>query len=236
MIRAVLFDLDGTLYDRDELVRNLAKEQFMIFREDLGDIDERRFVQRLVDLDAHGYASKPARYEELATEWGLGRGVADRLERHFWQSYDRHCELSHDTSATLQTLRRHGKKLGVITNGPTESQEQKLETLGLASFFDVVLISEAEGLRKPDQMIFARALERCGVEPAEAMFVGDHPEVDVAGARAAGLVPVWKRVPYWEMTLEDVLIVDTLSEILPTCLGPFGPNTSQAFSAGRRED
>ena len=229
MIRAVLFDLDGTLYDRDELVRNLAKEQFMIFRENLGDIDERRFVQRLVDLDAHGYGSKPALpalHERLVTEWGLGADVADRLERHFWQSYDRHCELSNDTSATLQTLRKHGKKLGVITNGPTEPQEQKLQSLGLASFFDVVLISEAEGLRKPDRMIFARALERCGVEPAEAMFVGDHPEVDVAGARAAGLVPVWKRVPYWEMTLEDVLIVDTLSEILPTCLGP---NTNSAY-------
>ena len=88
----------------------------------------------------------------------------------------------------------------------------------MASFFDVVLISEAEGVRKPDRAIFARALERCGVAPADAIFVGDHPEVDVAGARAAGMVPVWKRVPYWKMAFEDVLIVDTLSEILPTCL------------------
>ena len=86
--------------------------------------------------------------------------------------------------------------------------------LGLGSLFDVVVISQSEGLTKPDPLIFTRAVERIGVAPGEAMFVGDHPEIDVAGARAAGLVPVWKRVPYWTMPFDDVLVVDRLSEIL----------------------
>jgi putative hydrolase of the HAD superfamily len=82
--------------------------------------------------------------------------------------------------------------------------------------FDVVLISEEEGIRKPDARIFDRARERCGVDhPSEAMFVGDHPEVDVAGAHAAGMVAVWKRVPYWTLSTEGAVTIDQLSEILP---------------------
>jgi putative hydrolase of the HAD superfamily len=50
------------------------------------------------------------------------------------------------------------------------------------------------------------------------LFVGDHPEVDIAGARAAGLTAVWKRVPYWEMTCGDVLTIDALTELLPVCV------------------
>ena len=97
-------------------------------------------------------------------------------------------------------------------------QSAKLNALGLSAFFDVVLISEAEGLKKPDRRLFQRALDQCGVDASETVFVGDHPEVDVAGARAAGLVAVWKRVPYWEMTVDDVLTVDRLTELLPVCL------------------
>jgi putative hydrolase of the HAD superfamily len=218
MIRAVFFDLDGTLYDRDSVMRNLVKEQFGVFRESLGGVSESRFVQRILELDAHGQGDKPLLYESVVAEWGLGCELADRLVRYFRDRYDRHCSLSDDVSATLQTLRTCGKKLGVITNGGFEWQQQTLRSLGLASFFDTVLISDAEGLRKPDSRIFARALERCEVNPGEALFVGDHPEIDVAGATAAGLIAVWKRVPYWELAVENALTVDQLSEILPLCL------------------
>jgi putative hydrolase of the HAD superfamily len=52
------------------------------------------------------------------------------------------------------------------------------------------------------------------VAPHEAMFVGDHPEIDISGARAAGMRAAWKRVPYWTMGFDDVIVVDRLSEIL----------------------
>ena len=70
----------------------------------------------------------------------------------------------------------------------------------------------------PDPEIFQRALERCGVEPCQALFVGDHPDVDVAGARRAGLVAVWKFVPYWTLTTENMMTVHRLEEILPMCI------------------
>jgi putative hydrolase of the HAD superfamily len=113
----------------------------------------------------------------------------------------------------LKTLRERGKKLGLITNGPTEWQSRKIECMGLAPLFDAVVISEAEGVRKPDPRIFERALERCGVRADESMFVGDPPEIDIQGAVGAGLVPVWKAAPYWQAP-DHILRIDQLSELL----------------------
>ena len=215
MIQAVLFDLDGTLYDRDAVMMAVALEQFTAFEDQLNGIDRDTFVQRLLDLDDHGYANRGQLYEAASAALGLRAGIAAELAAQFWDCYARMCALPEDTSATLQALRQQGTKLGVITNGPTAWQSRKLDALGLGGFFDVVVISQSEGLTKPDPRIFARAVDRIGVASDEAMFVGDHPDVDVAGARTAGLIPVWKRVPYWTMPFDDVRVVDRLGEILP---------------------
>src|SRR4029450_665152 len=71
-------------------------------------------------------------------------------------------------------------------------QEAKISRLGVSGLMDVVLISEREGVRKPDAEIFHRALGRLGVSPSDAWFVGDNPEDDVAGAAAAGLRSFWR--------------------------------------------
>jgi len=216
-IRAVFFDLDGTLYDRDATMVELARDQFAAFRDHLQPrVDEHRFTTRFIELDDHGYASRSDVYRRLADEFDLDNWLTVDLERHFWEAYGRRCEISADTWNTLHSLRAAGKSLGIVTNGQTQWQSRKIEGLGLGSMFDVVLISEQEGIRKPDARIFDRARERCGVaRPSEAMFVGDHPEVDVAGARAAGMVAVWKRVPYWTLSTEGAVTIDQLSEILP---------------------
>ena len=109
-------------------------------------------------------------------------------------------------------------KLGVVTNGGQDRQRKKLDAMGLSDTMDVILISGAEGIRKPDRRIFHRALSRLGVEPREALFVGDHPEADIEGALGAGLDAVWKKVPYWSLSEEvEVPRIDRLSEILGIC-------------------
>lgn len=215
-IKAVLFDLDDTLYDRDALVRMVVTDQYDVFQHELGSVRKDDFVRRVLELDDHGYADKRALYAMLVAEWGLPTNLIERFAKNFWSSYDEKCELSEDTRVTLQTLRRNGIKLGVITNGGAERQQRKLDSLGISSWFDVILISETEGVRKPDAEIFHRALARCGVEACEAIFVGDHPDTDIGGALQAGLRAVWKVTPYWPCT-HDVPFVRNLSEILLMC-------------------
>ncbi len=215
-IKAVLFDLDDTLYDRGELVRRVITDQYDTFQHELCSVQKNDFINRVLQLDDHGYADKRALFATVLAEWGLGPNLIEPLVENFWISYDEKCELPQDTRVTLQTLRKNGIKVGVITNGGTERQQRKLDSLGISSWFDVVLISETEGVRKPDPEIFHRALARCGVEASEAIFVGDHPDTDVAGALQAGLRAVWKVTPYWPCT-HNVPFVRQLSEILPMC-------------------
>jgi putative hydrolase of the HAD superfamily len=214
LTKAVLFDLDGTLYDRDEVVLRVAHEQLETFRDRFGDVDRDRIIARTLELDDHGYARRVDVYRGLLAGAAVDPELARDLEADFWDCYCRHCLQPEDTIRTLEALRSAGKKLAVVTNGPIEWQSRKLRTLELAEHFDEVIISDAVGVAKPDARIFNLTLERLGVAADEALFVGDHPELDVGGARAAGLRAAWKRVPYWTMPFDDVMIVDRLSEIL----------------------
>ena len=177
-----------------------------------------QFVGQALDMDDHGYGDKAGGYARLIEQWHLRPELATQLTDYFWAHYDGLCHLSEDTALALETLKSHGKRLGIITNGGTHRQRSKIDALGLSALFDTVLISEAEGIRKPAAEIFLRAVHHCGVEPSEAAFVGDHPETDVEGAKNAGLLPIWKHVPYWSPGRDDVFTVRQLSEILPLCL------------------
>jgi len=214
MIRAVLFDLDGTLYDRDAVVEAVTHEQVDTFYGRFGDADRGALVSRLLALDDHGYARRADVYRTLLAGMEVDAALAADLEAHFWDCYCRHCAFPEDAADTLRQLRASGRKLALVTNGPICWQSRKLRTLGLEDYFDAVLISEAEGIAKPDPRIFVLAIERLGVTASDAMFVGDHPEIDIAGARDAGLVAVWKRVPYWTMNRTDVPVIDRISDLL----------------------
>jgi len=88
----------------------------------------------------------------------------------------------------LAAFKSEGYLLAAVSNATSDLTEF-LEYLGLARFFDVILASAAEGMRKPDRRLFRRALQRTGVTPAQAFHVGDLALEDVLGARSAG-VPV----------------------------------------------
>jgi len=214
VIKAVLFDLDGTLYDRDALAAALFDEQYAVFASELAGVSYERFLRDVVAMDDHGYGVKEAGYRALVGSWGLEATIADRLVAHFRTSYDGHCVLTDDVRQTLDELRRRRLKLAVVTNGPSVMQRRKLAALGIEHVFDAIVVSEEEGLCKPDAEIFRRALARCGVAPHEALFVGDHPVADIEGAHRAGITAVWKFVPYWPPVITEAAVIHELSEVL----------------------
>jgi len=87
---------------------------------------------------------------------------------------------------TLRTLKARGLKIGLVSNYDGRLHRVVAE-VGLKSYFDVVIASSETGWAKPSPRIYAAALAALGVEPGEALMVGDRPREDVAGATAAGL-------------------------------------------------
>jgi putative hydrolase of the HAD superfamily len=91
--------------------------------------------------------------------------------------------------ATVRALKDAGHRLGVVSNAEGRV-ERDLDGAGFAGLFETVVDSHVVGVEKPDPGIFRIAMERMSVSPDTAVYVGDVPAVDVAGARAAGLTPV----------------------------------------------
>lgn len=209
-----MLDLDGTLFDRDAALRDLLDAQYSEFEENLRPIPRADFTTRIADLDDHGFRDKAEVYAQVAHEFRLGPDLASALFSNFWQRYHRFCRPFAGVLQSLEELRRRGKRIAVVTNGKTVVQQGTIDALHLNHLLDAVLISEAEGVRKPDRRIFEQAVARLGFSPSECCHVGDHPEVDVRGALAAGLRAIWKRTPYWAPPTERVASIDDFAEVL----------------------
>jgi putative hydrolase of the HAD superfamily len=212
--KAVLFDLDGTLFDRDGAVRKLVEQQRRCFGDELGHVPPETYVRRVLELDAHGHADKTVVYRQAAGEFGLAEGLAERLVDHFWNTYHSFCECFPEVPPALASLRSAGLRLGIITNGTVRLQEQTIHRLGLMELVHVVMISEREGVRKPDAQIFERALRRLGLAADETWYVGDHPIIDVRGAFDAGLTAVWRSTPYWPRPSVPALEIQGIDELV----------------------
>lgn len=191
-LRAVLFDAGNTLLflDYARLAREvgartgLPLDAAVIARTapDAARALERK--ERLTDRE------RATRYLELLF---LLAGVAEsdlpavrealrlmHAERHLWSG------MHPGTPAALDQLRAAGVPLAVVSNSDGRV-EAALMAAGIRDRFDVVVDSALVGVEKPDPAIFGHALTALGVTAAEAIYVGDIFEVDVVGARAAGL-------------------------------------------------
>lgn len=208
-VKGVLFDLDGTLLDRDTSLLSFVRDQYDRIT-DLHGIDKELYVTRFVQLDQRGYVWKDKVYQQLIQEFNLSLSWQELLEDYI-NGFGRHCIGFPHLYEMLQALKSLKIKLGMITNGYGTFQLNNIHALGIHEYFDVILISEVEGLRKPDPAIFERALTRLGLAPHEVVFVGDHPVHDVAASRAVGMKGLWKADPQITEPVEcDAVIRDLL--------------------------
>ena len=191
MIKAVLFDLDETLLVRRAAIVAFIGDQYDRYAAALANIGRDRFITRFLALEDEGRTPKVTVYPALVAELGIAAPSAAQLLADYQTLYPRYATLSTGAKDTLVALRASGLKLGVVTNGNGTVQNGKIDATGLRPLLDIVLVSEVEGLRKPDIAFFNLALQRLGVAAAQTMFVGDNPAVDVEGARNAGLGAVW---------------------------------------------
>ena len=191
MSAAVLFDLDGTLLDRASSLKAFLAEQHRRFAGRLGAAELETWRSRFLALDQNGHVRKSVVYPALLSEFGGEPETASELLEDFRHGSSKHACSFPGMAQTLLALRERGLKLGIVSNGETAFQRRNIGALGLEPLVDVILISEAEGLRKPDAAIFRRAAKRLEVKPGQCLFVGDNPEADILGAHRAGMKTAW---------------------------------------------
>lgn len=213
-MKAVLFDLDGTLLNREQSLLSFIRDQYRRFQEQVGQIPLEQYVQRFVELDQNGHVWKDRVYQQLVGE----SSIALSMWRLLYEDYVNHFHQSSvpfpNLIKTLDALKGEKLQLGLITNGWGEFQMRTIRALGIEDYFDCILISEWEGIKKPDPLIFHRALERLGRTADECLILGDHPLQDIQAARSVGIRGVWKRNSLWPEPLEADFQIDDLWEIV----------------------
>jgi putative hydrolase of the HAD superfamily len=215
--RAILFDLDDTLNDRQATLKIFVEHFLQEFSTKLEPISVDDLLLEYQHIDAGGYRPRNQVHQILAESLPWLEPVSAETLLAFW--YDLFPKLSVSlphARETLKALQARGLTLGLVTNGKSEIQNRKVDALELCDFLDLIVVSEDVGVKKPDPRIFRIALERLQLEASEVWMVGDHPVNDVFGARGAGLIGVWLKNAnhVWPDDAERGLEIDGLPELL----------------------
>ncbi|MET8540104.1 HAD family hydrolase [Kitasatospora sp. NPDC004799] len=185
----LLFDLDNTLLPRDAAYRAWAQD--LLSEHDLppGDLDW------FVTLDGGGYVPRSTVLSAVRRRYGLDVS-ADFLLAHYRRGINSHIHCPPRHIEALRAARAAGWTLGIVSNGGTRPQLEKIRRTGLSPLVDGWVISEEADCVKPDPLIFEMAAQRCGVAPIgdwaeHTWMIGDHAPADIAGAELTGLRSVW---------------------------------------------
>jgi putative hydrolase of the HAD superfamily len=192
MTHGILFDLDETLIDRTASIYDYAARFHSDFARIIR-IPPDDFVRDFVRLDGSGYVSRETFFDRLAGYIARPEIGPASIASHFTEHAWKHPILMTGAKEGLLSLRGAGIPVGIVTNGGSRNQRQKLVNTGLAHLVDHVVISEEVGVRKPHPSIFLSACEALQIDPARSWYVGDNPALDIVGAHAVGLRTIWLR-------------------------------------------
>ena len=204
MIKAVFFDLDGTLCDSDTAWDIAQRDMFQLFHKHYPSVSEAALTEAWKTVHQELFKQlnaekctmadiRDSRFQCLFKKLDLRIDkVIEELSDFFCSRYLTNLRL-YDDVTVLEEL--HAYHVGIITNGAhdehTDSQLSKVRHLGLSERIQSLTISGEIGIRKPKVGIFKVACERAGVSSKEAMLVGDTVENDIVGANWTGMTSVF---------------------------------------------
>ena len=206
MIKAVIFDLDNTLYNFDAAnefgIRALAAYTEPVFgwdyprMKDLYEESREKLTERMGDVgSAH---NRLLRFQNLLEEKKLPlHPHALEMAKAYWRGVLDNMALSPGAREIMEELRRMGIRIGLGTDMTVYMQYEKLIRLGLMEYMDFIVSSEEAGTDKPGNAFFMLCARKAGCLPGECLFIGDNIVRDYGGAAAAGMQARWF-IPPWK--------------------------------------
>jgi putative hydrolase of the HAD superfamily len=195
MLTSVLFDLDGTLVDRESAAATAVVEWAAEYGVTGPDVAARWAV--VTEKHYRRHQRRELTFPEqarLRVREFLGVEASDADADTMFEGYVRRYEAGwtvfDDAVPGLRAVRDAGLGVVVLTNGNAEHQRFKLDRMGLADEIDVLITGDTLPAGKPDPRAFAHALERVGATAADVVMVGDSLENDIYGAQAVGIQAV----------------------------------------------
>ncbi len=185
----LLFDLDNTLLPRDAAFRAWAED----FLTELGLPPAE--IDWLTTIDGGGYVPRSTVLSAARRRYGLEQSL-EFLLAHYRRGINSYISCPTRHIDALRAARSAGWTLGIVSNGGTRPQLEKIRRTGLGPLVDGWVISEEARCTKPDPLIFEIAAHRCGVAPTgdwatNTWMIGDYAPTDIAGAELTGLRSVW---------------------------------------------
>lgn len=192
MIKAIIFDFDGTLSNRQENAYGVFSDYFRDYFKQMNDLEYEAMLQDLIMYDCNG--TIPVKTRMIPFKNKYGKYLPENFEEEFIPFYYDHmfeyAVLKKETIDVLERLK--GKyRLAILSNGDSKSQHNKITKVGIEQYFDEVLVSGDIGIHKPDKRIFEYVADKLNVKLEECLMVGDVFSSDILGAINAGITPVW---------------------------------------------
>jgi putative hydrolase of the HAD superfamily len=196
----IFFDIDDTLLDNQGAESAAAKDFHYLFRSEFPvspdefvrnwRIITEKHVQRYLSGELSFQGQRRERLKEIFSHTRiLSDGEADNLFQKYLGCYEKHWKLFPDVMSCFEQL--GDVRLGIISNGDSSQQRQKLTATGIIKRFSVVVISDDIGISKPDPKIFLEACRMAAVSPLECWHIGDNLEADFKGSLSAGIKGIW---------------------------------------------
>lgn len=199
-IRAILWDIDGTLMDFALAERNALQQTFQEFglpayseelRQEYSLINKRYWTA--MEL---GKITKPqvlvGRFQELFEIYGIDIALAEEFNTVFQLHIGDEVHFFPNAMELVQDFKSRGYLQCAVTNGTKLAQDRKLVKSGLNRILDYVFISEDVGFEKPSADFFRTVFRSIGhYQPDEAIIVGDSLTSDIQGGKNAGIRTCW---------------------------------------------
>ncbi len=209
MIKAIIFDLDNTLIDRQKAFKEMLIRKFSSLFDDKKLI--KSMVEDIIKWDDNGTVERIIVFKKWASKYDVTCITPEQLDKDWSNESGTVAFLYDDVKDTLIKLKEK-YKLAILTNGNVASQRRKLNTINIYDLLDFSLVSSEYIVKKPDKQIFEYTAKQLGLNTNECVYVGDNYNIDVLGSRNAGMTPIY--VSRKNEIHNDVTTIKQISELL----------------------